>query len=600
MISKTLNEATKTLFYPANATNLELVTLITQAAMSGAYSSETDDVDTLEFPEAGGDVYRELAIPFLPEMDEVRVDQAEFVLHGVGREVEITNYTVTESTGNNVGRVIALNIPAQLRKVEITMPTFSGPQPPNLHLVLRTATKQNGGFSFGPPIFADPPFHLPGNLYGPVLGGMIVNEFPSGRIQLVLPNILGSAWLIQYATGDEATALTAISSSFNIQKITVTAAPLSLSLVVPTPEGNIPLWGFPNSLLPSAGLQPIGFTPIAQNLLAKRLKNASASQVTLPIPLRFHADSGGAVGIVSRTLTARYLVRPLGPETVSLQLRGDWTTLTLRAPGSLRPESGIARLTVNLLGRELNGGSQTPPLTPPSSGLLVNTSQWAACSIPFAPLTSAAPGSILPLASVRVYLHTFEEAEVVVEVRSDVGGVPGPIVTAPLVRVLSAQTMSWVEFELPQPLPVVAGLAPIWVAIRSTRGRIFWYGQNAGSALVSVDRGQSWGTVDPALAPPTAPLVQLFHVVPNPQPPPVIGLYNGTTILANDLLAGVPTNTANPREFPRVEFPLPASVLNLLALTTGNGRVSINLNLLSRAALNLTFEEFMLFYSPYQ
>lgn len=595
-----VGEALKTLFYPANTAIIQLQSLITQTALVITPALDAADVDTLEFPEAGGDVERELAIPYLPKMDEVRVDQAELELHGVGREMEINGFTVTETGGNNAGRVIALNSPAQLCRVEISAPTFTGPPPANLHLVVRPATKQNGGFGFGPPIFADPPFHLSGNLYGPVLGGMSVTKFPDGRVQLLLPNILGTAWLIQYAAGDEATALAATPSAFSVQKVVINAAPLNLSLVAPAAEGNINLWSFPNALLPTAGLQTIGFTPIAQNLLAARLKNPAAGQVTLPIPLRFHADSGGVVGIHSHALTARYLVRPLGSDVQTLQLRGNWTPLTLRAPAQLRPESGVARLVVNLLGRELNAGSPMPPLTHPSRGLLASPTHWAACAMPFAPLPSSAPGSILPLASLRVYLQALEEAEVVVEVRSDVGGAPGAVVTAPLVRQLVVQAADWVEFELPAPLPVVAGLAPIWVSIRSTRGTVLWFGQNAGSALVSLDRGQSWGAVDPALAPTIATLVQLFHVAPDPLPRPVLGLYNGATPLEDDLLAGVSANPANPREYVREGWPLPPSLLNLLAAATGSGHASITLNLFARAALNLTIEEMTLSYSPYQ
>ncbi len=611
-----LDEAHKTLFYPADASKVELTALLTEAAVMGGRLAATEalgeaeaaDVDTLEFPEAGGTVERELAIPFLPYMDEVRVNLAEFVLHGVGRELAIANYTVSESYGSDRGRVIALDAPAQLRKVEIRRASSFLTFPRPLRLVVRPATRANGGFSFGPPIFADPPFHLPGNLYAPVLGGMTVNYYADGRTLLVLPNVLGTAWLIQYAVGDEATALTAADVTFEVLKVTVTAAPINLSLVVPAAEGDIMLARFPNALLPSAGLQPVGFTPIAQKVLSDRLKASGSDQVTLPIPLRFAAESGGAVGIRSHTLTARYVVRPLGAGSQTLALRGDWTRLTLQAPARLRPESGTVRLVVTALGRALNEGSPLPQATRPSSGVLVTPEQWAASPMPFLPPAPATVGSIVPLASVRVYVQAWDEAEVVAGICADVGGAPGPVVTPPLVRKLGAMTSGWVEFELPAPLPIVAGLAPLWVLIRSTRGRLLWFGQGPGSVRVSLDRGGSWGTVDPVLSPPLAPLVQLFHVVADPQPLPAVSLYQGATLLAADLLAGANVSQTTPREFVVEDLALPPGLLDLLATTTGSasgapassGRLATTLHLLSRAALDVTVEEMTLAYSPYQ
>ena len=606
--------ATAPLFYSSQLARAELLQLVLSAAIGTA---EPPPLDTVELPdEDGGEAARELGLPLLPGMDEVQVDEARLVLRAEPREMEVTTHTVTNvAAGANQGTVVALAKPSRLRKVELTYTVPAGTSP---RLVVRPAEKQGNAFSFGAPIYAAPDFPPPGPMYGRVLSGLAVQDLGGDRRLATFPNVLGSAWLFQLATGDSPTELSAQAFQPQVGKVVIQALPRDLALELAPSGGGpgIPLWSHPDLLLPETGEQEVHFTPLAQKTLAEELaaRSGEAGAVTLPVPLRFRATSGGAVGITARSLAARYVVRPLGPDPATLRLDGGWSPLGLDAPAALTPAGSAVRVTAKLLGRELNAGSPEPPVAPPGGGLRVSAERAVATALRFLPDEA---GRRLPLASVRLYLAAPEDAEGTLEIREDTAGAPGPPLAAPIVRQVPRGASGWIELELTAPLAVEPGDRPLWLTLRVTRGQLFWFGAPGAApspdpggvgapVRVSPDQGRTWGSPEEALATLATGggplLAQLFHAVPDPLPRPVVRLHRGAALLAGDWLSALQP-TAQPREYRAEAAVLPAAVLAGLAAVPptgpGAGRVRSELRLFSRSVLDLTLEGMTLFYDPF-
>ena len=278
-----------------------------------------------------------------------------------------------------------------------------------------------------PPAYAEPSFAAPGPMYPPVLAGLKLQDQGSGRFLVIFPSVLGSAWLLQLAYGEEATKLSAVAFDTAVQSVTLDGAPTDLSLALRGDGGDTPLWNYANLLLPATGPQDAAFTSLAESFLGKRLAELAATcdAVTLGLPLRFHSAAGGRASVSAHTLAARYVVRPLGADPVTLSLRGGPVALGLAAPPGLRPDDGGMRLTAWLLGRALNAGSPEPPASRPVAGVRITPARWAAAAIVFQPVEGAAAGNVLPLASVRVYVQAMEDAELAVEIHGDAAGAAG-------------------------------------------------------------------------------------------------------------------------------------------------------------------------------
>jgi len=572
------------LFYPRDLSRLNLVQLV-----AGLFEDAALDVVSFA-AEDGGSAERELAIPFLPGMDEVVVDAGRLRFEARSMALSVTDFAERKRSN---GLIVSLPEQALLRKVVIDEPVFQDARKTRaqLRVVVRPAEPD------GPPIFAFPDFEL-GKLYGRVLSGLSVTDVAGGMIQLAVPPTSGRAWLIQFAEGDEATKLEPVAFESAVRSVTVDAAARNLTLVSVAGDGSeTVLWSSPAALRPDAGDQIVEFAPLAQKLLSDRLAavGAATGNVTLPIRLVFRSDSAGTIAILERTLDARYRVQPLGLEPARVELRGGWTPLRLQAPAGVRPRDGSARLTARHLGRELNPGSPEPPPALPVTGVRVTSTHWAAVDVPFL-LPRPGADETQPLAGVRVYLGSPKGAEAVLELRADVAGVPGDSLGPPSVRELLPGTSDWVDFDPPQPILVATG-PPVWLTLRSSRGELRWFGANGAGGRVSVDDGRSWGEVDPLLLPASTPLAQLFHAVDAPFAAPRVLVHRGPTRLA-ELVLDRPLDTAG-TEFATASDALPAPVLEALAAASGVGRVTTELSLFSRAALDLTVDGAEVSYSPF-
>jgi hypothetical protein len=558
-------------------------------------------VDVIDFAnEQGGDASRELGFPLLPGMDEIRVERAELKLRAGTKDLDVRFTPIQPSDGKGI--FLSLVKSARLRKVDIsyTLPQgFTG----SPRIVVRTATPQGSSFAAGPPIFANPPFSAPGPMYGQVLAGMAVQDFGSRKV-LTFPSVLGSAWMIQIGTGDSIDKLAPAAVMPSISSVTISALPTNLMVFLIGDGADVTLWSHPGLLLPDVGYQNVSFSPLAQKYLAKALKDSGTRQgrVTLPVPLKFHSDSGCTVEVSSKTLEGLYVVKPLDPDPLTVPLRGGWEDLRLQAPAGLQIESSSLRVTAKLLGRDLNGGSPEPLFDDPSSGMRVNQDLSAAMARPFLPLPGSPAGTVLPLISVQLYLGALEAAEAVVELHNDAASAPGMTVGKPLVRQLVKGFSGWVEFELQKPLPVSAGQAPLWIVLRSNKGEVLWFTVPVDSSFpgtrVSTDHGKTWGIPDPMLTALGDPLALLFHAVPEPLPAPVVRVRDSRGILSSNLLT---TPVAkSPRQYVSDGISLPAPVVSRLVSATGQGRVTTQMKVFSRSALDLTLETMKLFYDPFQ
>jgi hypothetical protein len=579
----------KALFYPAGVGHATLDQLILGVADEASLG-----LDLIGFPTGGGDADLELAVPFLPGMDEVVVSTAELRLVAREPERELPAWQVVGNGGRGV--FLALDAPARLRRV--VLDPLEAPLGATT-LIVRSAAKAGSAFAAGPPILSDVTFPPPSSVYPPVLGGIARSTNADGAVQLLIAGgVQGQAWLIQYAKGGKATELEPLAWAPTVRRVTVLAAPTDLTVVL-RGETDVALWSHPSALLPGDVEQVVSFAPLAQRRLAAALAaSAGTPGPTLPVRLCFHSASGGELRVTSKTLDAGYLVRPLGPDPVTVRTGGDWAPLDLSAPAGLQPASATWTLDAKHLGRELNQGSPLPPLAEPHAGVRVDARHWVAAALPFQP---AAAEPSRAVASARAYVEAPAASEAVLELRADAGGAPGAPVAPPVVRRLAPAPPAWVEFELPAAGAEVGVPATLWLLLRCTAGELRWFATpGAGApwaARVSLDQGASWGDVDRALADPGAPLAQLFHRVDSPLPDPAVQLFLPAGPVGTVTLGAGPAG--GPAAFRAEEVALPGAVRAALAAATGKGKAVTRLTLLSRQVLDLTVRSLVCAYDPF-
>jgi hypothetical protein len=342
----------------------------------------------------------------------------------------------------------------------------------------------------------------------------------------------------------------------------------------------------------------VSFSPLAQKHLSALLKGSSRN-AALTVPLTFHSDSPGQLEITSKRLTATFAVKPLSVTPTTLRLGGSWVPLTLSAAAGLHAEGGAVDLTAKVQPRSLNDGSPEPPSGPPGAGLKLTTSTIAATAMRLEPVSGTPTGTVLALASARALIETSADTELVLELRGDAGGAPGPVLAGPEVKQLQKGFSDWLEFELAKPLPVSSGGAPVWLALRLNRGEVYWFtdAQQTNSVRFSTDGGQSWAPPQVPLASSGGPLAQLFHLLEDPLPPPVVAVRHADQMLSADFTAAC--ERTSEREFAASAVGLPASLLTLLSQQAGAGRVATQVQVFSRSVVELTLDRATIAYDPF-
>lgn len=597
------------LFYPASLAADELLRL-TLGFEPAAFVS----LDVVEFAdEEGGSADRELAVPYLPGMDEIEVDEVQIRLQALSMPLTIDRYSVTATSGaDDAGVVVDLGREGRLLELQLAYPQF----PPKvagqakrftlfggkiesredgvqeaLVVVIRPAVRQGAGYAFGPPIMSDRNFPLDSPLFPPALAGLSVRDLNNGRMQLNVPGLRGQAWLIQLAFGQSPDKLEPVRFSTTVPFVKIDAAPTNLTVEL-GPDRTL-LWNNPGALLPTAGVQDVSFAPLAGRRLSAKLKELGpeADALTLPLALRFRSETGGAVQLTSKTLVARYLVHPAGKGGQTVRLDGGWTSLKLNAPAGLRPSAAQADLNLRMLGRELNGGSPVPPLERLSRGYRVAAQRHVAVALDF---VATAPST--RLASARAYISARGDSEIVLEIREDAAGAPGPLVAGPLVRQAEDAFVGWMEFQLPAPIDMGPADRKLWITMRSNQGELFWYADGDGVARISFDEGGAWGAPEPSLAAMGAPLAQLFHATMAPLAAPEIEVLLEETPLTANLIPEL--DRRGDSEF-STRIALPEAIGDFFATSSAAGQTSLTLRLFSRSVADLTVESMTFSYDPY-
>lgn len=570
-------------------------------------------VDVIDFAdEAGGDQDRKLALPYLHGMDAVVVDAAALTFKVGDKPLEITGYTVSDGPGGGI--VVRLTSPGRLRKLDLTYvapvppPPATAPPEQSVHLIVRAPA----GAGWGPPMFADPDFEPAGPTFGRALSGMSVQDAPGDRHVVTLPDIGGTAFLVQVAFAPLPTDATPASAAaaklapqtvkIVVNRVIVAAAPRNLSITLKG-KSDVPLWGAKDALLPSSGPQTTTFGPLAQKQLSDALKIATQDAPTLPLALRFHSDSGATLEILDRTLSGHYACNPLASGRTTLRMGGRPALLTVNAPVGLTPKSAVATLTAKLLGRALNAGSSPGALAGAGFGVRLGLDRTAAARVPIRPRD--ATSDPVPLASVALRLTATEATELVLELRADTAGRPGEVLAPAIVRQLVAGFDGWLDLELTAPLAVAADSA-VWPTVRLTKGAVLWHASPGppaagGATMVSADKGASWGgsTADLRVDAPLA--AQVFHRQDPPFARPKAAFRLGDTELLADWLAGAappPAPPPDPKEFRLTPAGLPVAALKAISATKGQTRADTTFMLYSDSVFDLVVSDMTLAYDP--
>jgi hypothetical protein len=526
--------------------------------------------DRIEFQDpTGGDASRELAIRYLPGMDEVQVSQAEMRIRARTLEVETHDYTTAAGQGGGV--TLRLSRPGLLKKVVLS---YAEPVPPaggTVRLVVRLAEQ---GSSV--PIFASPGLPPLGAMYGPALPNFRLTQVSGGHLA-ELPSVMGSAWLFQLATGDAPDELAPLNVPIDIVSVVLDAVPQDLTLTLVSAE-EVVLWNNPGLLLAAAGEQIVSFAPLAQRHLTEKLKMATEGTAALGASLRFHSSSAGALEIVSKTLRAVYVSRPLGDEPTTIRLPGDRAEFSFPVPSGVTPQQNSLRLTVKPKGLCRDAGSLEAPLAAPVQGLIANQTIHVAARLP------VAGGA--PVARVRLMLQANEAVEAVIEARHDVAGAPGGIAGKPAVRQIPAGTAAWLDFAFPEPLQTESPF--VWLALRTNQGNALWFTDGMGGAvpMLSLDQGRTWGVPDTPLAPAQNLLAQLLRT-DDPDATPTVALREGAAVRVANLMANADGLSA--------ETAIPSS---LLAAPAAAGKTMKHFALASTAIADAVIENFVITYNP--
>ena len=536
----------------------------------------------------------ELGVPFLAGMDRIQVDAARLDLRALRVPTPAEGWTATD---RDTGWRITLARPARLVSITFDTPTPAPAPGTTLRLIISPAAPA------GPPMFIDPPFQL-----GQAFKAMPnpVKQTRSGGLTVVsVPPTFGTAWLLQWGYGDDATSLNPTPVTTVVRAVTVEAAvsDARMELRADDPaEEPVVVWSHSGVLDPAHGPQPVDLSPIARKRLGDRLAaaNAGPPPVALTLPVRLVAASGGPVGVSGTELRVGYAADAVsGP--VSVALRGYPQPLALAVPAALRPAAGTVSITARHLGRELNGPIGAGS-TDGGPGRAVTVDRWAAVALPVLAADTAGPP--VTLAAVTLDVGVDAPAELAIDVRADVHGLPGAVL-ASAVTVLPPGPRAAHEVLLVSQ-PAVAAGAVVWVCARTTTGVVRWYDDAADARPAelapdfdvavrrSTDGGATWFPDEAALGGDTIPRARLLHRVSPPYPAPELVVRAGDADLGLLALTGGGT----PDEFVLATGPVPAALADLAGRTPGSGRADITVQVATRAALDVRFTAVELTYAP--
>ena len=538
--------------------------------------ADVEEVEQVTFPDGGGAFDLGLAIHRLPDMDDVVVGEASLVIRALSHPVDVDAPRL-EPQGDG-STIIDLGGPSRLVSIDVILDgTLTG----NQRVLLSSA--EPGAQQA--PMFAADPFARTGLYPAPLTGMTLSAKTGAARLTFLQP-VAGPRWAVRVVDGESAGDLTAASSpSLTVTGVRVDESPADVQVTIPGDDGAV-LYAGSGVLLPAAAPQSVLFTPLAQRHLQARLAAAaSGDDVMLTVPLRLTSTSAGAIGIVSRSLRAHYLVN-LQQAPIELTVGGEWAELPLVAPVGRRPGSGAGTLEARLAGRELDPACPPPPQLMPATGITVAPRRRVAA------LAVGSPGAsgLASIVALRLLLGADQPAEVVLDVCGDAAGLPATTLGT-AVRRIPATAPTWHEFLLTAPLHVPPP-GRVWCVLRTNDQPLRWFtGQDGAAPLASADDGATWGSPSTPFGSGGAPLVQLFRPDPGTSPPRV-DLY-----LGGQRIDGIELARRGGQEA-AATLTLPEAVLAALGGSAGDGRVTTPLLLFSRSVMRLTVRDLACTYDP--
>ena len=574
-----MDTASFVFLYPFNSEPTYVAKLVT-----GEFEPPADRIDFTD--PSGGSESRELAIPFLAGMDEIRVDAAEIRLRSGSLEVESNSHTTASGPGNQ-GVFLGLPSPGLLRTVVLE---YSPPVPQvgkTFRLVVRLATRSGTGFTAGVPIFAEPALASLGPMYGPALPGFALTSVATNRVQLTLPSLMGDAWLFQIASGDTPDALAPQPIVPAIRTVVLQAAPKDVVVSLVASSGNTVLWSNPGTLA-------VGNANAAGKL------HSTCTTSSRGKTQGGRGELPGSIDLVELRVGGRrpprghhqdalqQLCRPAprrGCEKITVP--GDRAALTFDLPTGFRPASNSFRLTLQAKPRKRDPLSPAAPTDHLMSGLRAGRSEHVASGMPVsgeAAVTAA-----------RLCLAAPSDVEAVMTLRADAGGIPGEPIAAPAVfRLSAASSPAWIDVDLPALLALGAG--KLWIALHTNRGDLYWYTHPdaPGEPRISRDEGMSWTAVPDLLASPAKLLSQLLIAADPIACPPRLALLAGDTVLHDNLLSGIAGAILGEFVVPAASFPSQS----LGVAKPSGGSTSLRFDLSSDYQCEATIEDFIVLYDP--
>ena len=572
-------------FYPAELPAADLERIV-----RGRFTqTAADPLATIDFPnEPGGSATYSFAVAYDPGMDTIEVTDATFAFQAASRPTEISGFT---SANADSGVKLTLGKPARLASVVLISPALGA----TTQLVVRPAD----GSAPSPPLYAYPAITLGAGMYSSTSRALGVTRLGDGSgytVTFATPP-LGTSWLFQLVTADpDPTKLTPVApaSPLRIQAVTIDAAPTDLKVTL-SAGADVPVWNHPGPLYPESGIQTIGFAPIARKQLQDVLKTSTGP--ALPLTLTFTSTSAGKLTVLrdKSALTAVYVAKPLATDPATVRLGGSWVPLNLSAP-ALRPTGTRGVVRVKPRGQEVNAMTPVADADFDGAGVVVDTGRWIAVSSRIAPRAGAPAGSTIALAAVRLPLTSEQAGEVVVEIRADVAGLPGPVAGTAVVQLVAASSAT-TSFALKSPVTAVTGGAPLWVLARCTKGSVRWHAArprraNGAEARVSDDGAKTWRKLDPSgIGGAAIPFAQLVQSAPGGGATSVRVRVRGAASAGGAALVANATTT---------EFP--SEVLDALAAAApapgAGGRRTTTIELSSSAVADVTFSGLAFEYTP--
>jgi hypothetical protein len=587
-----------TLFYDAGISLFDLQQLTLIPEIVAVYVDPLGPCTQIDLADGVPDDW-ELGVPFLAGMDEVRVETARLDLRGLRVSTTAEGWSCVPQSK---GWKITLAQPARLVSI-----TFDAPEPDPAFAGQTLRAMLSPAAPAGPPMFIDPAFAL-GSAYANLPPGMSQHDVFGGRIVARIPPTLGTSWLLQWGVGDDATTLAPVPVTTTVRAVTIERAVAGARLELrPDESGGEPVlvWSHPGVLDPASGLQPVDLAPISRKRLNDRLAAANAASTpppTLTLPVRLVAEAGGPVGVSGTDLRVTYAV-DAAPDTPRLALRGEPLPLDVVVPAALRPAAGTLSISATHLGRELNGPvGRTAGTGGP--GVVVSGDRWAARALP---VVDGGTGATVAIAATTIDVSADAGAELSIELRADIQGLPGPVLATAVLRFDDdVRAVRELTFDAP---PMVAADGVVWVTARATTGAVRWYADeepNASTGLpgltmplsrTSSDRGETWAPHDDRLTGRAAPRARLLHAVDPPYAVPMLEISAPASLTTLAALALAPADgTTN--EFALDAAAVPGALLDHAGRTSGQGKTTSTMHVAARAALDLRITGFDLTYPP--